>query len=134
MTQRRTRFDAMLEILSLVSGGAKNSTDIVHEAHVSWKLAKLTVNWLISQGLMRKFTARPDLGADLPPKTWRKGISYYEITRKGASTLEYLHEARQVLKLEEIPLSEASNRSISVVKMDAEAEHSCLDVSKRCCP
>lgn len=80
------------------------------------------LDWLISQGLVRRFTADPDLTADLESKVYRKGISYYGITKKGASTLRYLREARELLKLEGMPFSEASYQSVSNTKMDVDIE------------
>ncbi len=50
--KRRTKFDIVIEILDVVSGGA-NKTKIVYSANLNFNLATKYLDFLLEKGLVR---------------------------------------------------------------------------------
>ena len=72
-TKRRTKFDIVIAILDVVSGGA-NKTKIVYEANLNFNLATKYLDLLLERGLVRTDSSR------------------YEITDEGKVFLEKAKE------------------------------------------
>ena len=71
--KRRTKFDIIIAILDVVSGGA-NKTKIVYKANLNFNLATKYLDFLIERGLVRTDSSR------------------YEITDEGKVFLEKAKE------------------------------------------
>ena len=71
--KRRTKFDIVIAILDVVSGGA-NKTKIVYEANLNFNLATKYLDLLLERGLVRTDSSR------------------YEITDEGKVFLEKAKE------------------------------------------
>ena len=73
--KRRCKFDIIVIILDVVSGGVTTKTQIVHAANLNFKLAGRYLSFLQERGLLEK----------------RNGC--YKVTREGR---EYLKKAREL--------------------------------------
>ncbi len=71
--KRRTKFDIVIAILDVVSGGA-NKTKIVYRANLNFNLATKYLNFLLEKGLVRTDS------------------HYYEITGEGKTFLKKAKE------------------------------------------
>ncbi|UCD44321.1 MAG: hypothetical protein JSV27_09340 [Candidatus Bathyarchaeota archaeon] len=91
MSQRRSKLDIVLNVLSAVKDGVDKPTRIMYAANLSWKPTQRILGSLVEQGLLIERRRGGN----------RRSKTSYRISEKGLSVLRYFDGAKDLL---DIPL------------------------------
>ncbi|MEM4726723.1 MAG: winged helix-turn-helix domain-containing protein [Candidatus Bathyarchaeia archaeon] len=94
MARRRSKLEIYLDVLMLIRSGVNKPTRIMYGANLSWKPLQQILGSLVEQELIREVDARD--------KRDRRTTTYYVITRKGESVINYFSRARDLIRIEEM--------------------------------
>ncbi|UCH56981.1 MAG: hypothetical protein JSV18_06485 [Candidatus Bathyarchaeota archaeon] len=89
MTERRSKLEIILNVLSAVHDGIDKPTRIMYAANMSWNPTQEVLKRLVAEGHLRVI--------EEPSKLRAK--KRYLITEKGISVLRYFKGAEELLKI-----------------------------------
>ena len=87
MSNRRSRLEIMLDILSAIRDGIDKPTRIMYAANMSWRPTQRMLSNMVEQGLLKM---TPGSG---------KSTRRYVITEKGVNVLDYFEKANEILAI-----------------------------------
>lgn len=92
MSQRRSKLEIRLKMLSAIMDGEDKPTRIMYAANLSWKPTQRVLAQLVEQELVREISGAEGV----------KSRRRYEITEKGVAVLDYFNKAKELLSLDEV--------------------------------
>lgn len=89
MSNRRSRLELMLDVLTAISEGVSKPTRIMYAANMSWNPTQRVLDKLVDEGHLRVVEE---------PSVHRAKKRYF-ITEKGLSVLRYFQGAEQLIEM-----------------------------------
>jgi predicted transcriptional regulator len=90
MSQRRSRFEIYVDILTEVMNGSTKPTKIMYGANLSYKPLKKILQSMLDQGLLEE--------ADGIKKDKRTKVTY-TVTQKGMNVVRYYSKAKNLIEV-----------------------------------
>ena len=89
MSNRRSKLEIMLKVLSAVHDGVDKPTRIMYAANMSWNPTQQVLNKLLDEGHLEVIEEPSNLRAK----------KRYRITEKGLNVLRYFKGAEELIKI-----------------------------------
>jgi predicted transcriptional regulator len=89
MSERRSKLEIMLKVLTAIRDGEYKPTRIMYAANMSWNPTQQVLAKLIEEGLIR-VTEKPGN---------KRAKKRYELTEKGSNVLRYFDGARALVNI-----------------------------------
>ena len=92
MSQRRSKLEIRLTMLSAIRDGVDKPTRIMYAANLSWKPTQRILAQLKKQGFITEIAENENA----------KSKRRYEITEKGVAVIKYFNDAKKLLPVGDI--------------------------------
>ena len=92
MSDRRSRLEIMLSVLSTVKKGVDKQTRIMYSTNISWNPLQEVLSSLVKQELLREI--------EVPGN--KRSRKRYEVTEKGVDVLTYFEGFNELLDIKEV--------------------------------
>jgi predicted transcriptional regulator len=89
MSERRSKLEIMLKVLTAIRDGENKPTRIMYAANMSWNPTQQVLAKLVEEGLIR-VTEKPGN---------KRAKKRYELTEKGSNVLRYFDGARALVNI-----------------------------------